>query len=298
MLDLPQHSPRRSAVGREPRALARMRRAGLYANGRWLVRGIDLAIAPGEIVTLVGPNGSGKSTTVKLLLGLERPSEGQVARARDLRVGYVPQRLAIDSNLPLKVARFMRLTRALSHSDMVAALDETGVAHLTEAPMRALSGGEMQRVLIARALSLKPQLLVLDEPAQGVDMAGAIAIYDLIAAARQRLGCGVLLISHDLHLVMAQTDRVLCLNGHVCCEGTPEAVSEMPAYRTLFGGEAPSGLAVYRHQHDHRHLPDGRVLHSDGTVTQTCDTHECSHHHHDHDCAHHHADDQQAGKVR
>nr|WP_305884464.1 ATP-binding cassette domain-containing protein [Notoacmeibacter sp. MSK16QG-6] len=263
-----------------------MLRAGLYANGRWLVRGIDLSIGPGEIVTLVGPNGSGKSTTAKLLLGLARPSEGRVARAADLRVGYVPQRLSIDPNLPLSVARFMRLTRSLSYSDMAAALSETGVAHLTDAQMRGLSGGELQRVLIARALSLKPQLLVLDEPAQGVDMAGAIAIYDLIAAARQRLGCGVLLVSHDLHLVMAQTDRVLCLNGHICCEGTPEAVSEMPAYRALFGGEAPAGLAVYRHQHDHRHLPDGRVLHGDGTVTQTCDPHECGHHHHAHDNDH------------
>ncbi|RLQ88423.1 zinc ABC transporter ATP-binding protein ZnuC [Notoacmeibacter ruber] len=263
--------------------LVEMERAGYSVENRFLVQGLDLSISPGEIVTLVGPNGSGKSTTAKLLLGLLRPTEGKVVRAADLRIGYVPQKLAIDPNLPLPVSRFMRLTKPLSRRQAIAALEETGVSHLIDAQMRGLSGGEMQRVLIARALSMKPQLLVLDEPAQGVDMAGAVAIYDLIAAARRRLGCGVLLVSHDLHLVMAQTDRVLCLNGHICCEGTPEAVSEMPEYRALFSGKAPRGLAVYRHQHDHQHLADGRVLHSDGTITDTCDPHECSHHHHSHD---------------
>ena len=272
--------------GLEP--LGRISRGGRAVDNRWLVRGLDLSISPGEIVTLVGPNGSGKSTTARLLLGLIQPTEGTVTLKAGLRIGYVPQKLAIDPNLPLNVARFMRLTKPLRRSEAIAALKETGVAHLIDAPTGGLSGGEMQRVLIARAISVRPHLMVLDEPAQGVDMAGAVAIYDLIAAARHRLGCGVLLISHDLHLVMAQTDRVLCLNGHICCEGTPEAVSEMPEYRALFAGEAPRGLAVYRHQHDHKHLADGRVLHADGSVTETCDPLQCSHHDHNHSAHSHH----------
>ena len=275
MLDKPLSFAPQIDTRTDPAPLACLNRAGYAVAGRFVARGLDLSIAPGEIVTLVGPNGSGKSTTAKLLLGLLPPSEGEVVRAPNLRVGYIPQKLAIDPNLPLKVDRFMRLTKPLGRQEAIAALQQTGVAHLIDAPVRGLSGGELQRVLLARALSLKPQLLVLDEPAQGVDMAGAAGIYDLIAEARSRLGCGVLLVSHDLHLVMAQTDRVLCLNGHICCEGTPEAVSEMPAYRALFGGETPRGLALYRHHHDHQHLADGRVLHADGSVTDTCDPHNC-----------------------
>ncbi|WP_306120371.1 MULTISPECIES: metal ABC transporter ATP-binding protein [unclassified Roseitalea] len=258
--------------------LVQLTNAGARRAGRWLVRGVDMAVRPGEIVTLVGPNGSGKSTTAKLALGLMAPDEGTAVRRPGLRVGYVPQELALDWTLPVTVARFMRLTGHPSDDEVEAALTSTGVAHLRQNQLRTLSGGEFQRVMLARALGRKPDLLVLDEPVQGVDYTGEIALYELIARIRDDWACGILLISHDLHVVMAATDRVVCLNGHVCCEGTPTAVAESAAYRELFGDRAASALALYEHHHDHTHLPDGRVRHADGTVTDHC--HPGDGHHH------------------
>lgn len=244
--------------------------AGLKADGRWLVRGVDLTISPGEIVTLIGPNGSGKSTTAKLALGIRRPSEGHARRRADLKVGYVPQKLSIDWTLPLTVDRLLKLTGRLSAKEVDDALARTGVGKLREAEVQNLSGGEFQRVLMARAIARRPNLLVLDEPVQGVDYTGEIALYEMIAEIRQELNCGVLLISHDLHIVMAATDRVVCLNGHVCCQGAPGAVSRSQAYRELFGPRASETLAIYEHHHDHTHLADGRVMHSDGTISDRC----------------------------
>lgn len=263
--------------------------AGVFRAGRWIVRGVDLTVSPGEIVTLIGPNGSGKSTTAKMALGMIAPDEGTAARRAGLAVGYVPQNVAIDWTLPLTVERFMRLTAPLSPGAIEAALAETGVSHLRRAEARTLSGGEFQRVLLARALARKPDLLVLDEPVQGVDFSGEIALYDLIRAARDRIGCGVLLISHDLHVVMAATDRVLCLNGHVCCEGAPHAVAQSDEYRALFGDRAAASLAVYTHHHDHTHLADGRVRHADGTITDHCHLDDGHHHEHDHEHGGRHA---------
>lgn len=242
------------------------------------MRGIDLAVHRGEIVTLIGLNGSGKSTTAKLALGILAPDEGSVTPAPGLRIGYVPQKMSIDWTLPLTVERFMRLTATLTKAEIAAALESTGIAHLAGAEVRTLSGGEFQRAMLARAIARKPDLLVLDEPVQGVDFAGEIALYELIADIRDRLGCGILLISHDLHVVMAATDHVVCLNGHVCCRGTPQAVAESPEYRRLFGDRAAAAIAIYRHHHDHTHLPDGRVRHSDGSVTDHCHP-EDGHHH-------------------
>jgi zinc transport system ATP-binding protein len=244
--------------------------AGIFRAGRWLVRGVDLTIEAGEIVTLIGPNGSGKSTTAKMALGILKPDEGTVTRRSGLKVSYVPQKVAIDWTLPLNVSRFMRLTGNVTGYDAAQAMEATGVAHLSASEVRTLSGGEFQRVLLARAIARKPELLVLDEPVQGVDFTGEIALYDLIKRIRDELRCGVLLISHDLHVVMAATDRVICLNGHVCCSGTPIAVASSPEYKTLFGARAASTLAVYEHHHNHTHLLDGRVRHSDGTVTDSC----------------------------
>ncbi|GIL02533.1 MAG: zinc import ATP-binding protein ZnuC [Alphaproteobacteria bacterium] len=289
----PQHA--RHPVATE--CLARLENAGVERGGRWLVRGVDLEIARGEIVTLIGPNGSGKSTTARMALGLVKPDHGSAWRARGLRVGYVPQRLAIDWTLPLTVERFMRLTFHLADAEIDAALAETGIAHLRRAEVQHLSGGEFQRMLLARAIAHRPDLLVLDEPVQGVDFSGEIALYDLIAGVRNRIGCGILLISHDLHVVMAATDTVLCLNGHVCCRGTPHAVAESPEYLRLFGTRAGSALAVYAHHHDHTHLPDGRVRHADGTVTEDChpgDGHHAGHAHHEED----HRGDGHHGKDR
>jgi zinc transport system ATP-binding protein len=272
--------------------LVSLSNVGVRRNGRWLVRGVDFSVSRGEIVTLIGPNGSGKSTTVKTAIGVMKADEGKVVRAAGLKVGYVPQKLAIDWTLPLTVRRLMTLTGPLSAADMNEALDAVGLSHMVDAEVQHLSGGEFQRALMARAIARKPDLLVLDEPVQGVDFSGEIAIYDLIKTIRNTTGCGILLISHDLHVVMAATDTVICLNGHVCCRGTPQAVTQSAEYVRLFGSRAAQSLAVYSHDHDHTHLPDGRVQHADGSVTDHCHPddghhHDHSHNHHDHDHARH-----------
>jgi len=265
----------------KPDSLVTLDNAGIYRAGRWLVRGVTLAIEPGEIVTLIGPNGSGKSTTAKMALGILKPDEGAVKRRADLKVSYVPQKLSVDWTLPLTVRRFMRLTGHVNVPEADSAMASTGVSHLADAEVRTLSGGEFQRVMLARAVARKPDLLVLDEPVQGVDFSGEIALYDLIKRIRDKMHCGILLISHDLHVVMAATDRVICLNGHVCCSGTPTVVASSAEYKALFGARAASTLAVYEHHHDHTHLPDGRVEHGDGTITDHCHPDDGHHHHHD-----------------
>jgi zinc transport system ATP-binding protein len=244
--------------------------AGLYRSGRWLVRGVSMTVEVGEIVTLIGPNGSGKSTTAKMALGVIKPDEGAARQRPNLRIGYVPQQLSIDWTLPLTVNRFLRLTGSISRKAAHDAMSATETLHLSRSEVRTLSGGEFQRVLLARAIARAPDLLVLDEPVQGVDFNGEIALYDLIKSIRDDMNCGVLLISHDLHVVMAATDRVICLNGHICCSGTPTTVASSAEYRALFGVRAATGLAVYEHHHDHKHLPDGRVLHADGSLTDHC----------------------------
>ena len=247
---------------RRAEPLIDMRGVGVFRSGRWLVRGVDLVIRPGEIVTLIGPNGSGKTTTAKTAVGILKPDAGRIERARDLVVGYVPQKLSVDRSLPMSVARMMTLTARVGADAIAAALKKVGIAHLAKAQVHDLSGGEFQRALLARAMLRRPRLLVLDEPVQGVDFSGEIALYELISELRDSEGCAVLLISHDLHVVMAKTDRVICLNGHVCCEGSPRSVAASPAYRQLFGDRAAEALAVYRHDHDHTHLPGGEIAYS------------------------------------
>ncbi len=266
---------------KKPDALATLDNAGVYRAGRWLVRGVSFSIDVGEIVTLIGPNGSGKSTTAKMALGILKPDEGTIRRRTDLNIAYVPQKLQVDWTLPLTVRRFMRLTGPASISEADDAMEATGVSHLATAEVRTLSGGEFQRVMLARAIARKPDLLVLDEPVQGVDFTGEIALYDLIQKIRDEINCGILLISHDLHVVMAATDRVICLNGHVCCSGTPTVVASSPEYKALFGARAAPTLAVYEHRHDHSHLPDGRVQHGDGSITDHCHPQDGHHHHHE-----------------
>lgn len=250
--------------------LLRLNNAGIVRNKKWLVRNVNLEIQRGEIVTIIGPNGSGKSTTAKLALGILKPNEGDVQHFSNLKIGYVPQKITLDPSLPLSVERMMRMTSPLSTKDCSDALDSVGISHLAKAEMAYLSGGEVQRVMLARAFARKPDLLVLDEPLQGVDFAGEAELYEQIAQFRQRTGCGVLLISHDLHIVMAATDRVICLNGHICCSGTPTDVAASPEYARLFGIRSKSPVALYTHHHDHTHLPDGRVQHSDGTIADDC----------------------------
>ena len=229
-------------------------------SGRQVLEGVDLALHAGEIVTLIGPNGAGKTTLVRVILGLLKPDAGRVERKRGLTVGYMPQRLQLPENLPLTVARFLRLAAPARSDGVAATARELGIVHLLDNPMQMLSGGEQQRVLLARALLRGPDLLVLDEPVQGVDVTGQAELYRLISRIRGRYRCGVLMVSHDLHLVMATTDRVLCLNRHVCCVGHPESVSRHPAYLELFGKPVSDGLALYQHHHDHAHDIHGNVV--------------------------------------
>jgi zinc transport system ATP-binding protein len=243
-------------------ALIRAHGLAKTLGGRAVLSGVDIAVRPAEIVTLIGPNGAGKTTLLRILLGLLPPDRGTVERAADLRIGYMPQRLAIDELLPLTVRRFVELGRANAGPAVDEALEEVGAAHVVDRPVQAISGGELRRVLLARALLRDPQLLVLDEPVQGVDVVGQGDLFRLILAIRERRGCGVLMVSHDLHLVMASTDTVLCLNGHVCCTGRPEAVSRHPEYIALFGAREADALALYTHNHDHVHDAAGNVVHA------------------------------------
>jgi zinc transport system ATP-binding protein len=224
-------------------------------GGTTVLSNVTLSIAEREIVTIVGPNGSGKSTLLKALLGAVEPSKGRVETAPGLRIGYVPQKLHIDPTLPLPVLRFLGLPKRVSHDVAMRALERTGVSGLADRQVADLSGGQMQRVLLARAIIDDPQLLVLDEATQGLDQAGSAAFYRLIEELREDLGCGVLMVSHELHVVMAASDRVICLNGHVCCEGAPEHVATAPEYRALFGSGTQGALALYRHEHNHSHDP-------------------------------------------
>lgn len=214
---------------------------------------VSLALTPGEIVTIVGPNGSGKSTLLRVLIGALRPRSGAVARAPGLRIGYVPQKLHIDPTMPLTVRRFLDLPKRVADDAAAAALETAGLSDLGKRQMADLSGGQFQRVLLARAILGKPQVLMLDEATQGLDQPGSASFYRQIEAVRRELGCAVLMVSHELHVVMSASDRVICLNGHVCCEGTPEVVSAAPAYRELFGTGTGGALALYRHDHDHHH---------------------------------------------
>ncbi len=227
---------------------------------RRVLSDVSLKLQPGRILTLLGPNGAGKSTLVRVVIGLVTPDSGILSRPSDLRIGYVPQKLHFDATLPLSVDRFMRLRRGVKKADILPALKRVQAGHLQHYPLQKLSGGETQRVLLARALLNQPQLLVLDEPTQGVDVNGQVALYDLINQLRHELNCAVLMVSHDLHLVMAKTDEVLCLNQHICCSGTPEAVSQHPEFIAMFGPRGAEQLAIYRHHHNHRHDLQGRII--------------------------------------
>lgn len=239
-----------------------------YGPAAPVLSGVDFALAPGEIVTVVGPNGSGKSSFLRALLGIVRPAAGTVSRAPGLRLGYVPQRLHLDPNLPLSVGRFLRLLRPMGGAEAARLLARVGAPGIEGRMMDTLSGGQFQRVLLAQALAGNPQVLALDEPTQGLDQPGIAAFYRLIEEVRRELGCAVISVSHDLHVVMAASDRVICLNGHICCQGAPSVVSAAPEYRALFGFGTGGALALYRHDHDHVH--EG-VAHP---------------HHHDHDHSH------------
>ena len=238
--------------------LVKLDNVGISINDKWLVKGVSLQVEKNKIVTLTGPNGSGKSTTAKIALGIYKKIQGKVEKYTN-KVGYVPQKISIDWTLPLRVKDFMTLTESLDNETITEALSLTGVIHLKEKNLSDLSGGEFQRVLLARAISKKPELLVLDEPVQGVDFTGEIALYELIKKICDELNCGILLISHDLHTVMTATDHVVCLNGHVCCSGSPMDVAKNNEYKAIFGEQASQILTRYEHRHDHIHTEEGEI---------------------------------------
>ena len=238
-------------------SLITLNNISLRINKRVILHNVSLDILPERVLTIIGPNGAGKSTLLKIILGLQSSSSGDIQRKKQLQIGYVPQKFSLDPLLPLTVERFIRLGKAEKKFSLREILTELGISHLRESTIQQLSGGELQRVLLARALLGEPELLVLDEPAQGVDVLGQSELYQLLTQLKYSRGCSVLLVSHDLHLVMASSDKVLCLNQHVCCSGHPEDVSRHPEYLQLFGNEVNSsgvdGLAIYTHHHDHRH---------------------------------------------
>ena len=240
------------------KTLVKLNNAGFRINEKWLVQGVSLHVERGKIITLIGPNGSGKSTTAKIALGIYKKFDGEVEKYTN-KIGYVPQKVSIDWTLPLRVRDFMVLTEDLKEDAIDEALSLTGVVHLKHKNLGNLSGGEFQRVLLARAISKKPELLVLDEPVQGVDFTGEIALYELIKKISEELNCGILLISHDLHTVMSATDHVVCLNGHVCCSGSPSDVAKNNEYKALFGEQAAQTLSIYEHKHDHVHSEEGEI---------------------------------------
>lgn len=258
----------------------------LHFGERQILDKVSINLHAGEIVTLIGPNGAGKTSLVRVVLGLQAASGGTLDRAPDLNIGYMPQKLHIEPSLPLTVERFLQLAlgyhlrsggkRRHEREAILESLALTGIEHLLKSPMHTLSGGETQRVLLARALLRNPSLLVLDEPVQGVDVAGQSKLYQLIADIRDQRGCGVLMVSHDLHLVMAATDTVVCLNQHVCCHGHPSSVTEDPAYLELFGQTAHSGIAVYTHHHDHDHNMHGDIEQAENSSAH----HHCGDHDH------------------
>jgi len=228
-------------------------------SGRPVLQNVDLTLSPGKAMTLIGPNGAGKTTLVRILLGLVPADSGSIKRRDDLRIGYMPQRVSVEPTMPLSVRRFLQLARKQNKERINRSLKLLSIEHLADQQLIGLSGGEMQRVLLARALLPEPHLLILDEPAQGVDLAGQAELYQLIGHIRAERGCGVLMISHDLQLVMSATDEVVCLNHHICCHGEPDQISNDPAFIDLFGPNLSPGLALYTHNHNHEHDIAGEV---------------------------------------
>ena len=218
-----------------------------------ILHNVSLSINTNQIVTLLGPNGAGKSTLVKVILGLMPYTSGKITRLNNLTIGYVPQSIKLNPTLPITVKRFMLLNKQLNNKNILNILSMVKAEYLIDKSMHQLSGGELQRVLLAQALAKRPQLLILDEPTQGVDVNGQVLLYDLISSAKKQFNCGILMVSHDLHLVMAKTDEVICLNHHICCSGTPASVSNDPEFISLFGQQGASQIAVYKHHHNHQH---------------------------------------------
>ena len=240
--------------------LVEMINVGIKRQNKWLVKDISLEVNRGEILTLIGPNGSGKTTTIKLVSGILKPDDGTINSQKDIKLSYVPQNMNVDWTIPINVEYFMRLTNSIDKKNILKSLNLAGVDHLINEQIQTLSGGEFQRVLISRAIAREPDLLILDEPLQGLDYNGEKLLYNLINKIKDEIKCGIILVSHNLHMVMATTDHVICLNGHICCSGTPDIVSQSKEYIALFGPRKFEGLAFYTHKHNHTHKTDGSLI--------------------------------------
>lgn len=241
--------------------LVDLQHVGLQMHKKVIIEHVDLKVESGEIVTIIGPNGAGKSSLIKIALGLLKPTTGKVKLAKNLRIGYMPQSVSVEALMPLSVRRFLLLSPRATADKASLIAAQLGILDYLDTPIQSISGGEMQRVLLARALLNDPNLLILDEPAQGIDINGQVALYQLLVDIRASLGCSILMVSHDLHLVVAGTDRVVCLNKHICCSGHPAAVTKHPEFIHLFGSSVADSLAVYTHKHDHKHDLEGNIIH-------------------------------------
>ncbi|WP_413789423.1 zinc ABC transporter ATP-binding protein ZnuC [Gallibacterium faecale] len=252
--------------------LVELKHISVQFNNQTALQDISLSIQPRSITTIVGPNGGGKSTLLKVLLKLITPQQGSVYYAPNTKIGYVPQKIHIDATFPITVSKFLSLKPKTSKQDIEQSLKLLSISHLADHTMQKLSGGEMQRVLLARAILNKPNLLVLDEPTQGVDVVGQNELYELINQMRERFDCAVLMVSHDLHLVMAKTDHVLCINQHLCCQGAPDSISSHPHFIDFFNNQREQNVAIYTHHHNHKHN-----LHGDVCCSATHRSPDCQH---------------------
>lgn len=243
----------------KPKPLIQLKNISLTFGTQTVLEQINLAIFPNSITTIVGPNGGGKSSLLKVLLKLQPASSGEVIHQEGLKIGYVPQKFYLDPSIPLTVEKFLSLKRNATLQQCESSLELFNITHLRRQNMQKLSGGELQRVLLARAILDRPDLLVLDEPMQGVDITGQNELYQLLNKTRNWLNCTILMVSHDLNIVMANTDEVLCINRHICCAGTPEVVSNDPSFIHLFGDQFAKNVAVYTHKHNHHHDLHGDI---------------------------------------
>lgn len=248
-----------SHTARQQPPLIKLDKIHVVFGGKTALENINLTIYPNSITTIVGPNGGGKSTLLKVLLKLQKPTSGNVFHAKGLKIGYVPQKLHLDHSIPITVDKFLSLKPNCDKASIQEALELFNITHLRQNSMQKLSGGELQRVLLARAVLAHPQLLVLDEPMQGVDITGQTELYQLLNKVRQWLNCAILMVSHDLNIVMANTDEVLCINRHICCAGSPETVAGDPSFIHFFGDQFAKNVAFYSHQHNHHHDLHGDV---------------------------------------
>lgn len=241
------------ATAKPASALIQAQNVSLTINGKNILDDISLDIKERDFITIVGPNGAGKSTLLKVLMGFTHPTTGSVQQREGTRIGYVPQKLSIDKTIPITTQRFLTLRKKVHATTLKRVVEQTGITPQLHKPLHSLSGGELQRVLLCRALLDEPDLLILDEPAQNLDISGQLAFYEQLNQIYQQQRLSILMVSHDLHLVMSCTRQVICLFHHICCSGEPQSVTQDPEFQKLFGKDMANMMALYHHQHNHTH---------------------------------------------